>query len=154
MGGGGCGTQRAGRCCIGNRGVCFAPTNPSVSTDVPAGPPAARSGLLVLLVVEAAVVQLLCISYCCWLALRCERGRRCRLLVGLGLPGPILRVMASRPLTVVEVRARGGALGGGGVLAGAEPGAVLCGLYTTCSPEGFQAAQKEAPDGPQRRRAL
>lgn len=109
------------------------------------------------------MVQLLCISYSCWLALRCERGRLCGLLVGLGLPGPILRVMASRPLTVVEVRGRGGAGGSLGLALGQICARCGCGersFYTgillpaICKTIGLDAPQSKAVDGVGRLLAL
>ncbi|GFR51631.1 hypothetical protein Agub_g13986 [Astrephomene gubernaculifera] len=61
-----------------------------------------QRSLVILLLVEAALVQLACICWEWLLVRRVELGRRGGLLAGLGLPGPILRVLASKPLVVLE----------------------------------------------------
>ncbi|KXZ45581.1 hypothetical protein GPECTOR_53g167 [Gonium pectorale] len=61
-----------------------------------------QTSVLALLVVEAAFVQLACVVYEWWLVRAAETGRRGGMLVGLGLPGPILRLLANKPLVVVE----------------------------------------------------
>ncbi|GFR51586.1 hypothetical protein Agub_g14007 [Astrephomene gubernaculifera] len=61
-----------------------------------------QKAILALLVIEAALVQLACICAQWFLVRRVELGRRGGLLAGLGLPGPILRVLASKPLVVLE----------------------------------------------------
>ncbi|KAG2424794.1 hypothetical protein HXX76_014218 [Chlamydomonas incerta] len=58
--------------------------------------------VLILLVVEAVVVQLLCVAYQAWLVWRAELARVGPRLVGLALPGPVLRALANRPLVVLE----------------------------------------------------
>ncbi|KAG2429714.1 hypothetical protein HYH02_013971 [Chlamydomonas schloesseri] len=58
--------------------------------------------LIILLVVEAAGVQLACIAYQLVLLRRVEAVRFSAMLTGLSVPGPMLRVLASRPLVVVE----------------------------------------------------
>ena len=64
--------------------------------------------MLVLLVLEAALVQLAAVAYQAWLVWRAERGRTGPRLVGLALPAPVLRALARRPLLVLEVGRWGG----------------------------------------------
>ncbi len=59
-------------------------------------PPAARAALLVLLVVEALFLQLLCTGYQWVLVQRVESARLVGMLAMMGLPGPVLRQLASK----------------------------------------------------------
>jgi len=61
-----------------------------------------KVGLLVLLVVEVLVIQLACVLYQLWLVAGVERARMTHLLIMLGLPGPILRTLASRPVKILD----------------------------------------------------
>ncbi len=62
-------------------------------------------GLIILLLVEVLAVQLGCVAYEYVLVRGVEAGRAAGMLVALGVPGPMLRVLASRPLVVLEVGA-------------------------------------------------
>lgn len=57
---------------------------------------------IVLLVAEALVVQLACICFQYWIVRQEERTRLVTMLVLLGLPGPILRTMHSRPVRILD----------------------------------------------------
>ncbi|KAG2429691.1 hypothetical protein HYH02_013949 [Chlamydomonas schloesseri] len=61
-----------------------------------------QTGCIILLVVEAAGLQLACIAYQWWLVRGVEGARRGDMLTGLALPGPVLRSLAHRPLVVLE----------------------------------------------------
>lgn len=49
---------------------------------------------------EALVVQLLCTGYQLWLVHGVEHARLVNMLLLLGLPGPVLRTLSSRPVQV------------------------------------------------------
>ncbi|GIL60940.1 hypothetical protein Vafri_15743 [Volvox africanus] len=61
-----------------------------------------QNSLLIILLVEAVAVQLSCILYEWWLVRRVELRRCGTLLVPLGLPTPVLKLLSTRPLVVVE----------------------------------------------------
>ncbi len=61
---------------------------------------AARAALLVLLVVEALFLQLLCTGYQWVLVQRVEAARLVGIMAMLGLPGPVLRQLASKEVKV------------------------------------------------------
>ncbi|EFJ45816.1 hypothetical protein VOLCADRAFT_93924 [Volvox carteri f. nagariensis] len=63
---------------------------------------ALQHSLLIILLVEAIAIQLSCIVYEWWLVRKVEMRRRGALLVPLGLPGPVLRLLSNRPLVVME----------------------------------------------------
>ncbi len=73
-----------------------------------------RAALLVLLVVEALFLQLLCTGYQWVLVQRVEAARLVGILAMLGLPGPVLRQLASKEAKVGWEGARAcWTLGGG-----------------------------------------
>ncbi|KAG2487340.1 hypothetical protein HYH03_014056 [Edaphochlamys debaryana] len=61
-----------------------------------------RRDLIVLLVVEALIVQMLCTAYELWLVQRAENARVVGMLAMLGLPGPILRQMSTATVKIVN----------------------------------------------------
>ncbi len=73
--------------------------HPALPCPCPHLPP----GLIILLLVEVLAVQLGCVAYEYVLVRGVEAGRAAGMLVALGVPGPMLRVLASRPLVVLEV---------------------------------------------------
>ncbi|GLI66740.1 hypothetical protein VaNZ11_010687 [Volvox africanus] len=61
-----------------------------------------QNSLLIILLIEVVAVQLSCILYEWWLVRRVELRRCGTLLVPLGLPAPVLKLLSTRPLVVVE----------------------------------------------------
>ncbi|PNW79942.1 hypothetical protein CHLRE_08g373200v5 [Chlamydomonas reinhardtii] len=61
-----------------------------------------RSELLILLIVEALVVQLACSGYQMLLVQRLERARLLGMLAMLGLPGPVLRQLATTEIKIID----------------------------------------------------
>ncbi|GIL69157.1 hypothetical protein Vretifemale_127 [Volvox reticuliferus] len=61
-----------------------------------------QNSLLIILLIEVVAVQLSCILCELWLVRGVELRRRGALLVPLGLPAPVLRLLSTRPLVVVE----------------------------------------------------
>ncbi|KAG2482499.1 hypothetical protein HYH03_018574 [Edaphochlamys debaryana] len=61
-----------------------------------------RTDLVILLIVEALVVQLLCTGYLLFLVHRLERARIRGFLAMLGLPGPILRQLSSVDVKIID----------------------------------------------------
>ncbi|KAG2486663.1 hypothetical protein HYH03_014719 [Edaphochlamys debaryana] len=61
-----------------------------------------RKDLIVMMIVEALVVQLLCTGYLLFLVHRLERARIRGFLAMLGLPGPILRQLSSVDVKVID----------------------------------------------------
>ncbi|GIL69029.1 hypothetical protein Vretifemale_13, partial [Volvox reticuliferus] len=98
-----------------------------------------QKALIIMLAVEAAGVQLACIVYELVLLRTVERIRRGSLLTSLAIPSAMLRVLASRPLVIMEDSddedaedddaaadgnggGKGGNTGGGGIKAGGGSG--------------------------------
>ncbi|KAG2445381.1 hypothetical protein HXX76_000003 [Chlamydomonas incerta] len=61
-----------------------------------------RSELLILLIVEVLLVQLTCSGYQMFLVQRLERARLLGMLAMLGLPGPVLRQLATTDIKIME----------------------------------------------------
>ncbi|GLC57759.1 hypothetical protein PLESTB_001261700 [Pleodorina starrii] len=61
-----------------------------------------QTAMIIMLVVEAAGVQLAAILYGVFLLRAVERVRSGGLLTGLAVPGPMLRVLATKPVVVLE----------------------------------------------------
>ncbi|KAG2431591.1 hypothetical protein HYH02_013284 [Chlamydomonas schloesseri] len=61
-----------------------------------------RTELLILLIVEALLVQLSCSGYQMYLVQRLERARLLGMLAMLGLPGPVLRQLATTDIKIID----------------------------------------------------